>query len=197
MKIVIIDNYDSFTYNIVASLRALGVEPEVVRNDLTTVGSVVASRPDGVVISPGPGVPSEAGIVPRLIERLAQEDIPVLGVCLGHQAIGEYAGATLVNLPKVYHGLMTPAAVTPEGRTDYLLEGLPDTFGVGRYHSWAIDPKGLPGDLAVTAMSPDGCIMAIAHRRHDLRGVQFHPESILTPEGDKIFSNWINHILTR
>lgn len=193
-KIIIIDNYDSFTYNIVAALRDLGIDPEVIRNDMATTESVVLMNPDGVIISPGPGIPSEAGIVPDLIACMAQRNIPVLGVCLGHQAIGEFSGARLVNLPHVFHGLHTAATLTDAGKADYLFAGMPDSFEVGRYHSWAIDKDSLPADLVVTAMSPDGCIMAVAHKRYDLRGVQFHPESILTPEGKNIFANWINHI---
>lgn len=197
MKILLIDNYDSFTYNVAAALRSLGVDPEVIRNDQITVDEVEAMNPDGIIISPGPGIPSEAGIVPELIARMAVAGTPVLGVCLGHQAIGEFSGASLINLPKVYHGIHTPVTLTDEGRADYLFEGMPDRFEVGRYHSWAISREGLPDDLAVTALSPDGCIMAAAHRRYDLRGVQFHPESILTPEGSKIFENWLNHISRR
>lgn len=197
MKILLIDNYDSFTYNVAAALRSLGVDPEVIRNDQITVDEVEAMNPDGIIISPGPGIPSEAGIVPELIARMAVAGTPVLGVCLGHQAIGEFSGASLINLPKVYHGIHTPVTLTDEGRADYLFEGMPDRFEVGRYHSWAISREGLPDDLAVTALSPDGCIMAAAHRRYDLRGVQFHPESTLTPEGSKIFENWLNHISRR
>lgn len=197
MKILLIDNYDSFTYNVAAALRSLGVDPDVIRNDQITVDEVEAMNPDGIIISPGPGIPSEAGIVPELIARMAVAGTPVLGVCLGHQAIGEFSGASLINLPKVYHGIHTPVTLTDEGRADYLFKGMPDRFEVGRYHSWAISREGLPDDLAVTALSPDGCIMAAAHRRYDLRGVQFHPESILTPEGSKIFENWLNHISRR
>ena len=197
MKILIIDNYDSFTYNIVAALRGLGVEPEVIRNDMITVDAVEAMKPDGIIISPGPGIPSEAGIVPELIRRMAVAGTPVFGVCLGHQAIGEYSGARLVNLPEVYHGIHTPATLTDDGRRDYLFEGMPATFEVGRYHSWAISSEELPADIIVTAVSPDGCIMAAAHSRYDLRGVQFHPESILTPDGERIFANWLNHISNR
>lgn len=197
MKILLIDNYDSFTYNVAAALRGLGVDPVVIRNDQITVEGVEAMHPDGIIISPGPGIPSEAGIVPELIERMAEAGIPMLGVCLGHQAIGEFSGATLVNLPKVYHGIHTPVSLTEAGKRDYLFEGMPDTFEVGRYHSWAISPDHLPADLEVTALSPDGCIMAAVHRRYDLRGVQFHPESIMTPTGSKIFENWLNHISRR
>lgn len=197
MKILLIDNYDSFTYNVDAALRSLGVIPTVVRNDQITVDEAMTMNPDGVVISPGPGIPSEAGIVPELISRMAEAGVPMLGVCLGHQAIGEFSGAQLVNLPKVYHGVHTPVKLTEAGRADYLFAGMPATFEVGRYHSWAIAPDELPADLEVTAISPDGCIMAVAHRRYDLRGVQFHPESVLTPEGPQIFANWLNHISSK
>lgn len=194
MNIIIIDNYDSFTYNIVAALRELGVEPRVVRNDVMTVAEVLALAPDGIIISPGPGIPSEAGIVPTLLEATARERIPVLGVCLGLQAIAEASGSALVNLPKVYHGVATPATLTPEGRNSPLFASLPDTFAVGRYHSWAVDPDRLSADLVVTATSPDGCIMAAERRSAPQAGVQFHPESVLTPEGSRIFSNWLDNL---
>lgn len=193
-RIIIIDNYDSFTYNIVAALRSLGCEPDVARNDALTADEVIRGGYDGIIISPGPGVPADAGIVPGLLGHAAAGGLPVLGVCLGHQAIAEFSGARLVNLAKVYHGIATRASLTPEGRDDYLFNGLPDSFDVGRYHSWAVDPASIPSDLAVTAISPDGCIMAVAHCRYDLRGVQFHPESIMTPDGTSIFRNFIDHI---
>lgn len=187
MKVLIIDNYDSFTYNIVHALRQLGVVPDVVRNDMFTLD--LPEKYDKIIISPGPGIPSEAGLVPEFLERWADKK-PILGVCLGHQAIGEHFGGALRNLPKVYHGLHTPARVVAD---DYLFEGMGNEFEVGRYHSWVVDREGLPECLEVTAVSPDGEIMALRHRSLDVRGVQFHPESILTPGGMKIFDNWLSH----
>lgn len=187
MKLLIIDNYDSFTYNVVHAVRELGVEPTVRRNDEITLDEV--NQFDKIIISPGPGIPSEAGIVPGLLKEYAGKK-PILGICLGHQAIGEHFGATLRNLSQVYHGIRSTVTVTCP---DYLFEGMDDRFDVGRYHSWVVDTHGLPDCLEVTAMSPDGEIMALRHRTLDIRGVQFHPESILTPGGMTIISNWINH----
>ncbi len=191
MNLLIIDNYDSFTYNIVHALRELGVTPDVVRNDAISVDE--AGNYDAFIISPGPGIPSEAGIVPELLKRYSATK-PVLGICLGHQAIGERFGASLRNLDNVYHGISSTIRITAP---DCLFEDLPDTIDVGRYHSWVIDRHGLPDDLIVTAMSDDGEIMAVRHRQYDVRGVQFHPESVLTPCGQKILSNWLNHLKTR
>ena len=187
MKLLILDNYDSFTYNIVHAVRELGVEPTVRRNDRITLDEVDAF--DKIIISPGPGIPSEAGILPQLLERYA-ESKPILGVCLGHQAIGERFGARLRNLPQVYHGIRSTITVTVP---DYIFAGLPEHLDVGRYHSWVVDSKGLPDCLEVTAVSPDGEIMAMRHRTLDVRGVQFHPESILTPQGLTIIKNWITN----
>ncbi len=188
MKLLIIDNYDSFTYNIVHTLRELGVTPHVVRNDAISVDE--AGHYDAIIISPGPGIPSEAGILPELLKRYSATK-PILGICLGHQAIGECFGASLRNLDNVYHGISSTIRITDR---DCLFDGLPETIDVGRYHSWVIDRHGLPDDLAVTAVSDDGEIMAVRHRRYDVRGVQFHPESILTPCGQKILGNWLHHL---
>ena len=187
MKLLIFDNYDSFTYNIAHAVRALGVEPDVRRNDRITLEEVDAY--DKIIISPGPGIPSEAGILPQLLERYASEK-PILGVCLGHQAIGERFGAKLRNLSTVYHGVQTPVHLTAD---DYIFGGMPSEFEVGRYHSWVVDKSSLPEELQVTAFSPDGEIMAMRHRVYDVRGVQFHPESILTPYGMTIIENWLRH----
>lgn len=188
MKILLLDNYDSFTYNIVDALRQLGVEPDVRRNDCITIDEV--DTYDRIILSPGPGIPEEAGLLLPVIHAYAGRK-PILGVCLGHQAIAQAMGATLINLPKVYHGLQLPATVT--ATDDYLFESMPQTFPVGRYHSWAVDPGSLPDELEVTATDAEGNIMALRHRSMDLRGVQFHPESIMTPDGLTIFRNWINH----
>lgn len=187
MKLLIIDNYDSFTYNIVHAVRELGVEPTVIRNDM--MNPEEAANFDKIIVSPGPGIPSEAGVVPNVLSLFASSK-PILGVCLGHQAIGEHFGARLRNLKEVYHGIKSTITKTSD---DYLFEGLKDTFDVGRYHSWVVDTDNLPSELEVTAMSPDGEIMALRHKEHDVRGVQFHPESILTPEGMTIISNWLKH----
>lgn len=186
-KILIFDNYDSFTYNIAHAMRELGISPVVKRNDRISLDEV--EEFDKIIISPGPGIPSEAGLLPQLLERYAGKK-PILGVCLGHQAIGEHFGAKLKNLPKVFHGIATPIEITAD---DYLFAGLPDSPKVGRYHSWVVDTEGLPDCLEVTAMSSGGDIMAMHHKTLDIRGVQFHPESILTPDGMQIFRNWINH----
>ena len=187
MKLLILDNYDSFTYNIVHAVRSLGIEPIVRRNDCITLDEIEAF--DKIIISPGPGIPSEAGILPALLERYA-ESKPILGICLGHQAIGQRFGARLRNLSHVYHGIRSDITVTCH---DYIFDGPPAMIEVGRYHSWVIDREGLPDCLEVTAVSPDGEIMAIRHRSLDIRGVQFHPESILTPQGLVLISNWLRH----
>lgn len=187
-SIVIIDNYDSFTYNIVNALRLLGVEPTVVRNDKVNLDNL--QQFDKIILSPGPGIPSEAGLMPAVIERYASSK-PILGICLGHQALSEHFGARLINLPKVYHGLKLPLSVTSP-KTDYLFDGLPERFDVGRYHSWAIDPQSVPDCLEVTAVDDDGNIMALRHKELDIRGVQFHPESIMTDLGQQIFKNWLS-----
>ena len=143
---------------------------------------------DKIIITPGPGIPSEAGILPDLLRRYAPVK-PILGVCLGEQAIGECFGAKLENLSRVYHGIRSTISITTP---DYLFEGLPDRIDVGRYHSWVVSREDFPECLEITAMSDDGNIMALRHKEYDVRGVQFHPESILTPDGMTIISNWIN-----
>lgn len=188
MKILLLDNYDSFTYNIDHLLRELGVTPDVIRNDKISVEEV--GKYDAIVISPGPGIPSEAGILPELLEKYSGIK-PILGVCLGEQAIGERFGATLVNLPDVYHGIQSEISID---NTDYLFNGLPDKIKVGRYHSWAIDPQKTGDEIEVTARSADGNIMAVRHKKYDIRGVQFHPESVLTPDGKKMLENWLDHV---
>ncbi len=187
MKLLILDNYDSFTYNIVHACRELGVEPVVARNDMMAPEEV--EEFDKIIISPGPGIPSEAGILPELLKRYAATK-PILGVCLGHQAIGECFGAGLENLPDVYHGVQTPAYVTEE---DYILEGMGGSFPIGRYHSWIVSNNGLPESLVVTSRDAEGRIMSLRHKDYDVHGVQFHPESLLTPGGIRIISNFLNH----
>ena len=187
MNIVIIDNYDSFTYNLSHQLKALGAQVDVVRNDAFQMSRLEPY--DKIVLSPGPGIPEEAGLLNDVIRRYAGRK-PILGVCLGHQAIAEVFGGRLENLRTVYHGVQTPTHIINH---DYLFEHLPETFEAGRYHSWVVSRSGLPDSLEVTASSDDGHIMALRHRTYDVRGIQFHPESILTPEGARILQNWLNH----
>ncbi|MDR0421473.1 MAG: aminodeoxychorismate/anthranilate synthase component II [Proteiniphilum sp.] len=185
-KILIIDNYDSFTYNLLHAVKSLGCSKvDVIRNDRIDLSA--AARYDRIILSPGPGIPEEAGLLLPLIERYAKTK-SILGVCLGHQAIGVVFGATLVNVPLVFHGVQTRARIT--GR-DYIFAGLPEEILVGRYHSWIVSDADFPPELEVTARDGNGSIMAMRHRRFDLHGVQFHPESILTPEGIRIIRNFI------
>lgn len=187
MKLLILDNYDSFTYNIVHAVRELGITPTVVRNDKITLPEI--DEFDKIIISPGPGIPSEAGILPELLREYAGKK-PILGVCLGHQAIGENFGATLENLDDVYHGVQTMTHVIAD---DYILKGMGNDFPVGRYHSWIVSEKNLPESLVVTSADDAGKIMSLRHKDFDIHGVQFHPESLLTPGGNKIISNFLMH----
>ena len=184
MKVVIIDNYDSFTYNLVHLVKELGAETDVLRNDRFRLEELQPY--DKIILSPGPGIPREAGLLLDVIRTYAGQK-PILGVCLGEQAIGEAFGAKLVNLNDVFHAVQTRITV----REDYLFNGLPSTISVGRYHSWVVDADDFPQELAVTAISPEGQIMALKHRKYDVRGIQFHPESVLTPDGKRIMDNWL------
>lgn len=187
MKILLLDNYDSFTYNIAHYLRELtGHAIPVIRNDQIGLDDIDAY--DAIVLSPGPGLPADAGIMPELLGRYAPFK-KILGVCLGMQAIGEAFGGTLLNLPSVFHGIATPTTIlTPD---EVLFLGLPETIEVGRYHSWVVDERTVPACLEVTAVDNTGRIMALRHRDFDVRGVQFHPESVLTPDGKKMLNNWL------
>ena len=196
MKIVIIDNYDSFTFNLSLLVKQLGAECTTVRNDQFQLPDL--DPYDKIILSPGPGIPSEAGLLLNVIRAYAGKK-PILGVCLGHQAIGEAFGARLENLSDVFHGVQTPIRLTTP---DYLFDGLPTptTDGspsgsllVGRYHSWVVARDAFPACLEVTAESEEGQIMALRHRTLDIRGIQFHPESVLTPDGPAIIRNWLNH----
>lgn len=187
MKIVIIDNYDSFTYNLSHLLKELGAEVDVVRNDKFELKDL--EQYDKIVLSPGPGIPSEAGLLLEVIRTYAGRK-PILGVCLGHQAIGEVFGASLENLKEVYHGVQTEG--TQMGN-DYIFDGLPERVMMGRYHSWVVAKDSVPECLEVTAMSDDGEIMAMRHRQYNIHGIQFHPESVLTPEGKTIVGNFLKH----
>lgn len=188
MKVCIIDNYDSFTYNLAHLVRETGVEVDVVRNDQFQLPQLQPY--DKLILSPGPGIPSEAGLLLDAIRQYAPHK-PLLGICLGHQAIGEAFGARLTNLSHVYHGVATPIHITQPD--DYLLANLPTTLEVGRYHSWVIDAQSLPPCLQQTAASDEGLVMAIRHTTLDVRGLQFHPESVLTPQGKDIINNWLKH----
>ena len=185
-KILIFDNYDSFTYNIVPLVNSLGYDADVYRNDRISIEQ--AGAYERMIISPGPGLPCESGILPELLRRYAPHK-SILGICLGHQAIGECFGAHLENLPHVYHGVATPVKVIGQ---DPIFDGLGGEFTVGRYHSWVVSDEDFPSCLNVTARDGNGQIMALAHRRYDVRGVQFHPESILTPQGHILMKNWLS-----
>ena len=187
MNILVLDNYDSFTYNLVYILRELGHQPDVVRNDKIRVDQVRVY--DKILLSPGPGIPLEAGILKPLIAEYGSSK-SILGVCLGHQAIGEVFGATLENLGDVLHGVAHSARVVD--RNEPLFAGLPDELTVGRYHSWSVMREALPAELLVTAEDEAGRIMALRHARYDVRGVQFHPESILTVGGVQLLKNWVS-----
>ena len=187
MTTLIIDNYDSFTYNLAHLLKELGAEVTVVRNDRFRLADVEAF--DKLVLSPGPGIPREAGQLLEVIRTYAGRK-PMLGVCLGHQAIGQVFGARLTNLSEVFHGVQAPCLLTGE---DYLFHGLPRRFPVGRYHSWVVSREGFPNCLQVTATSEEGHVMALRHRDYDIHGIQFHPESVLTPGGRAIVENFLRH----
>ena len=193
MKIVIIDNYDSFTYNLAHLIKELGVEVDVLRNDQFSLEELEVY--DKIVLSPGPGIPKEAGLLLDVIRTYAGRK-PMLGVCLGEQAIGQAFGSKLTNLSDVFHGVKTPAYLANGSRdleTDYIFNALPSEIQVGRYHSWVVNTDGLPQCLAITAVSAEGQIMALKHREYDIHGIQFHPESVLTPDGKLIMQNWLFH----
>jgi len=194
MKILVFDNYDSFTYNLVHLVEKIThTKVAVFRNDEIALEKV--KDYDKIILSPGPGVPSEAGLLIPLIKEYAASK-SILGVCLGHQAIGEAFGGTLTNLSSVFHGVATPIQLVPRTATisankNNLFEGLPNEFIVGRYHSWVVSDKNFPDALTVTASESNGFIMALEHKTFDVQGVQFHPESVLTPLGETIISNWL------
>ena len=185
--LILIDNYDSFTYNLVHYLGELGGEARVFRNDKIAVAEVMAMRPKGIVLSPGPCTPNEAGICLELIEK-AGPTIPLLGVCLGHQAIGQAYGGKVVRAPVPMHGKLSQITHAGKG----LLKGLPRKFAVTRYHSLMVERKGLPADLAVTARTDDGLIMGLMHKTHPVHGVQFHPESIASEHGHALLANFLD-----
>jgi len=188
MKILVLDNYDSFTYNLVHIIRQLRYEYEVHRNDKITLEEV--KRFDKILLSPGPGIPDESGIMKDVIKQYGPSK-SILGVCLGHQGIAEVYGGSLYNIPKVLHGVTSTARVID--KDEKLFHGLPPSFQVTHYHSWAVLPGSLPAQLSVTSENEEGLIMGIRHTHYDVRGVQFHPESIMTPEGPRIIENWLKH----
>ena len=187
--ILVIDNYDSFTYNLAQYLGELGADPEVYRNDKITVDRIQEFKPTGVVISPGPGIPDNAGISLELIRRLGSR-MPILGVCLGHQSIGQAYGGRVVNAPSLMHGKTSLIHHDQES----VFSGLANPFEATRYHSLVVERKTLPDCLKVTAETEDGVIMGIRHHEHPVEGVQFHPESILTAEGKKLLANFLELI---
>ena len=187
MKIVIIDNYDSFTYNLSHLIKEIGAEVTVIRNDQFTLNQL--ERFDKIVLSPGPGIPSEAGLLLDVIKTYKGHK-PILGVCLGHQAIGEVFSGTLENLSDVFHGVATEGT---QFSNDYIFDSLPKRITMGRYHSWVVSRENFPTCLEVTAVSDEGQIMALKHKNYDIHGIQFHPESVLTPEGKTILRNFIDN----
>jgi anthranilate synthase component 2 len=215
MKILVFDNYDSFTYNLVHLVeKIIHSRVEVFRNDQIALDKVMEY--DKIILSPGPGIPDEAGLLLPLIRQYAASK-SILGVCLGHQAIGEAFGGRLVNLSTVYHGVATEIEVRSKRTEDgsrktedrdgdagfgkgidmsldaesFLFKGLPDRFAVGRYHSWIVSEEGFPEALEITARDENGFIMALQHKQYDVQGVQFHPESVLTPDGETMIRNWL------
>lgn len=187
MKVLVIDNYDSFVYNLVHMVRDLGHQPVVYRNDKIDLETV--AQYDKILLSPGPGIPEEAGILLDLIKTYAASK-SILGVCLGHQAIAEAFGAELLNLPTVLHGIASTNEVLDAEET--LFDGLKERFSIGHYHSWVIKENTLPAELLVTGKDAEGNVMAIRHQTYDVKGLQFHPESILTDNGIRILANWLN-----
>ena len=185
MKIAIIDNYDSFTYNLNHMVKELGAETCVMRNDQFEIGQLEPYSK--IILSPGPGIPGEAGLLNEVIRTYAGRK-PILGVCLGHQAIGEVFGARLENLSDVFHGVATPCHIIAD---DPIFSGISSDITVGRYHSWVVAREDFPQCLEVTALSDEGQVMALRHRQLNVRGIQFHPESVLTPEGRRMLQNWL------
>ncbi|MDX8338756.1 aminodeoxychorismate/anthranilate synthase component II [Draconibacterium sp. IB214405] len=187
MKILVIDNYDSFTYNLVHAIKKISGQPvDVFRNDQIALEEI--DKYDKIVLSPGPGIPEEAGLLLDIIKAYAPKK-SMLGVCLGHQAIGEAFGGKLHNMNRVLHGIATPVKQT--GIKAQLFEGLPESFDVGRYHSWIVQDEQLPECFEVTSYDEDGLVMSMQHKEYDVQSVQFHPESVLTPLGEKMIENWL------
>jgi anthranilate synthase component 2 len=186
MKILVLDNYDSFTYSLVHIIRELGYPMDIIRNDKISVEEV--NQYDKILLSPGPGIPEEAGIMKDVINRYAPST-SILGICLGHQGIAEVFGGELYNIPNVLHGVTSSIEVVDP--TEKLFQGIPASFQACHYHSWAVSADKIPNELRVTATNKDGLVMAIAHKQFDVRGVQFHPESIMTEHGQLMIKNWL------
>jgi anthranilate synthase component 2 len=187
MKILVFDNYDSFTYNLVHMVEKIThIKVDVYRNDQVPLEKI--KEYDKIILSPGPGIPSEAGLLLDVIKEYASSK-SILGVCLGHQAIGEVFGGKLANLDNVFHGVATPCQLSTNNCP--LFKDLPNEIEVGRYHSWVVTDENFPDDLEVTARDDNNYIMALQHKKYDVQGVQFHPESVLTPDGEKILRNWL------
>ena len=187
-KILVIDNYDSFTYNLVHYVEKLTDDPvDVFRNDQISIKEI--DKYDKIILSPGPGIPDEAGISKELVKTYAPTK-SILGVCLGHQAIAEVFGGKIYNLDRVYHGVATTVILT--NNVDYIFKDIPKVFNAGRYHSWMVARDGFPEDMFISSIDENGEIMSISHKKYDVKGVQFHPESVLTENGLKIIENWLN-----
>jgi anthranilate synthase component II len=190
MRILVFDNYDSFTYNLVHLVEKLTDAPvDVLRNDETTLAEI--AKYDKIILSPGPGLPKDAGLMPALIKNFASQK-SILGVCLGHQAIGEAFGGKLVNLEQVYHGVSTSVEIGNRDHASRIFHGLPPHFEAGLYHSWVVSAENFPESLEITAVDKNGYVMGLQHKTFDLQGVQFHPESIMTPLGETMIRNWLN-----
>ncbi len=187
IKILVLDNYDSFTYNLVHIIRALGYQPDIFRNDKIAVDEI--NHYDKILLSPGPGIPDEAGIMKQVIKVYGPTK-SILGICLGHQGIAEVYGATLYNIPDVLHGVTSTARVND--KSEKLFYNVSERFQCTHYHSWAVKPESIPTDLKVTAVNDEGLVMGLSHVNYDVKGLQFHPESVMTPEGPKMIENWLN-----
>lgn len=188
MKILVLDNYDSFTYNLVHIIRALGFAMDIFRNDKIAIEDV--KKYDKILLSPGPGIPDEAGIMKQVVKEYGPTK-SILGICLGHQGIGEVYGASLFNIPKVLHGVTSTGMVRDSD--EYLFDGVPEIFQATHYHSWAVRSESITPELKVTAVNDEGLVMGLRHIKYDVKGLQFHPESIMTPEGPKMIANWLKH----
>lgn len=188
MKILVLDNYDSFTYNLVHIIRESGFALDIYRNDKISLEDV--KQYDKILLSPGPGIPDEAGIMKQVVSAYGASK-SILGICLGHQGIAEVYGGKLFNIPTVLHGVTSTVEV--KDSSDYLFKDVPSEFTATHYHSWAVLPEGFPAELKITAVNPDGLIMGLSHTRNDVKGLQFHPESIMTLSGPAIIKNWLKN----
>jgi anthranilate synthase component 2 len=188
MKVLVLDNYDSFTYNLVHLIRESGVAVDIFRNDKITLEEVKTY--DKILLSPGPGIPDEAGIMKQVVKEYGPVK-SILGICLGHQGIAEVYGASLFNIPTVLHGVTSESEI--KDSDEYLFKGVSRKFRSTHYHSWAVLPESIPSVLKVTAVNEEGLVMGISHSKYDVRGLQFHPESIMTPEGPAMIKNWLNN----